>query len=125
MRGIVRHSGGGEFSEANRRSVVRSQLRSPKGAGDQSLGQRPRNYGEGRFSQACDEFVLGVPAADCGRLDEAKARDPERSLTGKTSGEVPELRGRRLVWHFNWEETQGVALGFGLSPLQGYWESNR
>ena len=86
VRGIVRQRGGGEFSEANRRSVVRSQLRSPKGAGHQSLGQRPRNYGEGRFSQACDEFVLGVPAADCGRLDEAKARDPERSLTGKTSG---------------------------------------
>ena len=62
------------------------EVRSPKGAGHQSLGQRPRNYGEGRFSQACDKFVLGVPAANCGRLDEAKARDPERALTERTSG---------------------------------------
>ena len=63
-----------------------AEVRSPKGAGHQSLGQRPRNYDEGRFSQACDEFVLGVPAANGGRLDKAKARDPERSLTEKTSG---------------------------------------
>ena len=86
VRGLVRQSGVGELGEFNMNSNIRSEVRSPKGAGVQSLGQRPRYHGGGRFSQASDEFVLDVPAAVQGGLGDAKAFDPERALVERTSG---------------------------------------
>ena len=97
-----------------------SVVRSPDGAEEQSLGQRPRCQGREKISRAGDDFVLGCPAVICGGVVVAKAFDPERSLVGETSGGYQNSVGRGLVSYFRWVGTQGVALGFVLSPRWGW-----